>query len=73
MDTDTGTQLMTRALADTRALWGEQAPLKIGAQAHLQHFYGRLGFTAVPDSAYDEDGIPHVEMVWTGSGGSSAP
>lgn len=35
--------------------------IRIGAQAHLQHFYGSLGFIPVGD-VYDEDGIPHIEM-----------
>ncbi len=44
----------------------EQYPLidnRIGAQAHLQHFYARHGFVTVSDE-YDEDGILHVDMLW---------
>ncbi|WP_410499569.1 GNAT family N-acetyltransferase [Chitinibacter sp. S2-10] len=37
---------------------------RIGAQAHLQGFYGRHGFVTVSDE-YDEDGIAHVDMLWT--------
>jgi ElaA protein len=37
-------------------------PIRIGAQAHLQKFYGELGFV-VAGEPYDEDGIPHVEML----------
>ncbi|WP_432485385.1 GNAT family N-acetyltransferase [Kineococcus esterisolvens] len=33
----------------------------LGAQAHLEHWYGRFGF-AVDGPAYDEDGIAHVPM-----------
>jgi len=36
--------------------------IKIGAQAHLQAFYGSLGFEPVGEP-YDEDGIPHIDMV----------
>ncbi len=36
----------------------------ISAQAHLQRFYGEAGFTTVSPE-YLEDGIPHVEMLWT--------
>ena len=42
-------------------LWGAQ-PIRIGAQAHLQGFYGQHGFE--PDGPiYLEDGIDHIEMV----------
>ena len=34
---------------------------QLSAQAHLQGFYGRYGFTAVGEE-YLEDGIPHVDM-----------
>lgn len=34
----------------------------LGAQAHLQSFYGHFGFTPVTD-IYDEDGIPHIGMA----------
>ena len=36
--------------------------IKIGAQVYLQKFYESLGFEAVGEP-YDEDGIPHVDMV----------
>ena len=32
------------------------------AQAHLQKFYGRLGYTPKGD-IFDEDGIPHILMI----------
>ena len=38
------------------------AGIRIGAQAHLQKFYGSLGFEPVGE-IYDEDGIPHIDMV----------
>jgi ElaA protein len=37
-------------------------PIRIGAQAHLERFYGELGFVRASD-LYDEDGIPHIEML----------
>lgn len=56
-----GKALMREALARTRALWPGR-PVRIGAQAYLERFYGGFGF--VRDSEpYDEDGIPHIEMV----------
>lgn len=56
-----GLELMERSIELTRATYPNQ-PIRIGAQAHLQHFYGLLGFEAEGE-IYDEDGIPHVEMV----------
>lgn len=56
-----GHELMKRSIALTRATYPGQS-IRIGAQAHLQEFYGRLGF--IPEGEiYDEDGIDHVEMV----------
>ncbi|MFS3913904.1 GNAT family N-acetyltransferase [Bacillus australimaris] len=36
--------------------------IKIQAQAYLKSFYESFGFNAVSD-CYDEDGIPHLDMV----------
>ncbi|KQV59095.1 MULTISPECIES: GNAT family N-acetyltransferase [unclassified Duganella] len=36
--------------------------IRIGAQAHLEKFYGSFGFKAVGEP-YDEDGIAHLEML----------
>lgn len=56
-----GHALMAQACQQLVNLWGAQ-PIRIGAQAHLQAFYGQHGF--VTDSPpYLEDGIPHVEML----------
>lgn len=56
-----GYQLMERALHACKRNWPQHA-LYLGAQAHLQSFYGRFGFQAVTD-IYEEDGIPHVGMA----------
>jgi ElaA protein len=37
-------------------------PVRISAQAHLEHFYAAFGF-APASAPYDEDGIPHIEML----------
>jgi len=37
-------------------------PTRLGAQAHLQRFYGAHGFVTV-SGIYIEDDIPHVEML----------
>ncbi|CAN5888465.1 GNAT family N-acetyltransferase [soil metagenome] len=58
--TGLGKELVRRGIAAAGA-----GPIRIGAQAHLQRFYGELGF--VPASElYDEDGIPHIEMLRAG-------
>jgi predicted GNAT family N-acyltransferase len=36
-------------------------PVTLGAQAHLEHWYGRFGFRR-SGPGYVEDGIPHVPM-----------
>lgn len=56
-----GYQLMEQALRTCAQNWPQHA-LYLGAQAHLQAFYGRFGFRPVTD-IYDEDGIAHVGMA----------
>ncbi|PFH11056.1 ElaA protein [Collimonas sp. PA-H2] len=56
-----GHELMQQAMAQTAKLFPGQ-DVKIGAQAHLQRFYGRFGFAAVGE-LYDEDGIAHIHMI----------
>ncbi len=59
--TGLGYELMQRAIDCVHQQWGQQ-PIRIGAQARLEGFYRKLGFT--PASApYLEDGIPHIEML----------
>jgi ElaA protein len=38
-------------------------PIRISAQSHLERFYTHLGFVFT-GKTYDEDGIPHMEMLW---------
>lgn len=56
-----GRVLMHEGLSRTAQVWPGRA-VRIGAQAHLARFYGSLGFVPVGEP-YDEDGIPHVEML----------
>ncbi|KFC06971.1 ElaA family protein [Trabulsiella guamensis ATCC 49490] len=56
-----GYQLMEKTLESCRQYWPQKA-LYLGAQAHLQRFYGHFGFVAVTD-VYDEDGIAHIGMA----------
>jgi ElaA protein len=55
--TGLGRELMARGIAACG-----NVPIRIGAQAHLEKFYGELGFVRASD-LYDEDGIPHIEML----------
>jgi ElaA protein len=55
--TGLGKELVRRALAGLG-----NVPIRIGAQAHLERFYGELGFVRASEP-YDEDGIPHIEML----------
>lgn len=56
-----GRALVAEGIARCRQAWPGQC-IRISAQAHLQRFYGSLGFVAV-SGQYLEDGIPHVEML----------
>ncbi len=56
-----GKALLSAAIKQCNALFGEQA-IKIGAQLYLKNFYQGFGFKQTSD-IYDEDGIPHIEMV----------
>ena len=56
-----GRELMRRAVDHASRLWPGRA-LRIGAQKYLEHFYAEFGFVTASEP-YDEDGIPHVEML----------
>ena len=60
--TGIGQALMREGLARCQTIWPGRA-VRISAQAHLQDFYGRLGFVTT-SAPYQEDEIPHVEMLW---------
>ena len=61
--TGLGHALIQRAIASVHTLWGVQA-IRIGAQARLKAYYSQHGFVDV-GMPYVEDGIDHLEMVWT--------
>ena len=63
--TGLGRELMRRGLQWVSARLGA-VPVRIGAQARLERFYRELGFVRASDD-YDEDGIPHLEMLRAGS------
>ena len=56
-----GWVLMREGLARCGQAWPGRG-IRISAQAHLQAFYGALGFETVGEP-YAEDGIPHVQML----------
>lgn len=56
-----GRELVRRGLDFIEAHY-PGAPLRIGAQNYLRRFYEDFGLRAVGD-VYDEDGVPHVDMV----------
>ncbi len=56
-----GRALMEAALAEAARRWPGQG-VYLSAQRHLAGFYGSLGF-APTGHAYDEDGIPHLDML----------
>ncbi|MHC5372967.1 GNAT family N-acetyltransferase [Enterococcus sp. LJL120] len=58
--TQLGVELMRAALAFIEENFPGK-PVEISAQAHLQNFYGRVGFVTVSEE-YLEDNIPHVQM-----------
>jgi ElaA protein len=59
--TGLGRGLVREAIARAERLWPGQA-IRIGAQQRLERFYEAFGFVTA-SAPYDEDGIPHVEMV----------
>jgi ElaA protein len=61
--TGAGRELMSEAIAAVERHWGT-GPIRIGAQAYLEHFYASFGFQRDGEN-YVEDGIPHLYMVRT--------
>lgn len=59
--TGAGRQLMREAISTVERRWG-RVPIRIGAQAYLERFYGSFGFERDGDN-YIEDGIPHLYMI----------
>lgn len=53
--------LMMEALRTVEARHPD-VPIKVAAQTYLRAFYLELGFQPVSEP-YDEDGIPHVDML----------
>ena len=60
--TGLGRELMRVGLQGCPRHWPNRS-VRISAQQRLQRFYEELDFLAIGD-AYEEDGIPHLEMLW---------
>jgi ElaA protein len=60
-----GKELVVRGIRHNLERWPGQG-IRLNAQAYLQDFYSALGFSADGD-IYADDGIPHIQMVYTGS------
>ncbi|WP_316831898.1 GNAT family N-acetyltransferase [Pedobacter aquatilis] len=56
-----GKKLMEASIAGCYEKFGP-SPIRISAQLYLLKFYQSLGFEKIGEP-YDEDGIPHIEMV----------
>jgi ElaA protein len=50
------------ALQEYESINNVEIYFALHAQAHLQNFYGRMGYTSKGD-LFDEDGIPHILML----------
>lgn len=57
-----GKELVQQGIVRCNALFPDK-PIKISAQQYLVNFYNDLGFHTVT-TPYDEDGIPHIGMVY---------
>ncbi len=60
--TGAGKILMEESLEFIEKEFGK-VPVRIGAQSYLQKFYESFGFVREGDE-YDEDGIPHIIMLY---------
>lgn len=62
--TGLGRELVAEAVRRARRLWPGK-DMRIGAQLHLERFYGGFGFVKA-SQPYEEDGIMHIEMLRPG-------
>lgn len=56
-----GKLLMTEAIRRLRQIYPNRA-IRISAQLYLERFYNAFGFVRC-SAPYDEDGIPHIQML----------
>ncbi|MFT3760818.1 GNAT family N-acetyltransferase [Thauera sp.] len=60
-----GRRLVEEAIKFTETTF-PMSGIRIGAQVYLKRFYESLGFRSVGE-VYDEDGIPHIDMIRPGN------
>jgi ElaA protein len=63
--TGLGRAVVREGIARAEQLYGPR-PIRIGAQRYLLRFYEQLGFVST-GLEYDEDDIPHTEMLRAGN------
>ena len=63
--TGLGRAVVWEGIARAEQLYGHR-PIRIGAQRYLLRFYEQLGFVSTGFD-YDEDDIPHTEMLRAGN------
>lgn len=56
-----GRQLLREAIINTNRIYPD-SQIQISAQLYLESFYKNFGFATI-SKAYDEDGIPHIDMI----------
>ena len=61
--TGLGKALIREAIDRTASVYPHM-PIRISAQRYLEKFYSGFGFKTISEP-YEEDGIPHIEMVRT--------
>lgn len=59
-----GKEIMEKAIQKVKELFPNQ-PIRMSAQEHLETYYEKFGFKK-NSGVYDEDGIPHIDMVLKG-------
>ena len=61
--TGLGNQLMADSMSFVEKQFGKVS-VRLSAQKHLENYYGKHGFKST-GKEYLEDGIPHIEMLYT--------
>ena len=59
--TGLGTALIDQLMETIKMRFPDVSQIKIGAQAHLENFYGKFGFVKVTEP-YDDGGVLHIDM-----------
>ena len=60
--TGLGTALIDQLMETIKTRFPHVSQIEIGAQAHLENFYGKFGFVKVTEP-YDDGGVLHIDML----------